>query len=79
MAEFIVMLTFICLTFFLLLFSALYKHMDGLTNDVERSNEMVGFIVHVATTKLPAIFFSLLSHSNCQLLLGVHPARGVRS
>jgi hypothetical protein len=58
MAEFIVMLTFICLTFFLLLFSALYKHMDGLTNDVERSNEMVGFIVHVATTKLPAIFFS---------------------
>jgi hypothetical protein len=29
----------------LLLFSVLYKHMDGLNNDVERSNEMVSFII----------------------------------
>ena len=35
--------------------SGLYKHMDGLTNDVERSNEMVGFVTPVAT-KLLAYF-----------------------
>jgi pre-mRNA-splicing regulator WTAP len=31
----------------LLLSSVLYKHMDGLNNDVERSNEMVRFIIIV--------------------------------
>ena len=38
------MIRWICLTLFLL-FPVLYKHMDGVTNDVERSNEMVSFIV----------------------------------
>jgi hypothetical protein len=31
----------------LLLFSVLHKHMDGLNNDVERSNEMVSFIIPI--------------------------------
>ena len=43
------------LNFLVFSFSGLYKHMDGLTNDVERSNEMVGFIVLVAA-KVPAFF-----------------------
>ncbi|KAM0859907.1 hypothetical protein ACQ4PT_046871 [Festuca glaucescens] len=63
-------------------FDGLYKHMDGLTNDFERSNEMVGFILHVTTTKLPAIFFSsakLFELPTVGLLLGVHSAREVTS
>lgn len=31
--------------FFLFLLTGLHKHMEGLTNDVERSNEMVCFPV----------------------------------
>jgi hypothetical protein len=46
--------------------SGLYKHMDGLTNDVEMSNEMVGFVTLVAT-KLLAYFTHKPFY--CQLFL----------
>jgi hypothetical protein len=48
-----------------LLSSVLHKHMDGVTNDVERSNEMVSFIILTAINWLPPCLLTIL---NWQLL-----------
>jgi hypothetical protein len=60
------------------LLSVLYKHMDGVTNDVERSNELV------SVTIVTAVFYCSVAFSGRDILSlhffpGVHPARGVRS
>jgi hypothetical protein len=62
------------------LLSVLYKHMDGVTNDVERSNELVSVTIVTAVFYCSVAFFFfgrdiLSSH----FFPGVHPARGVRS
>jgi hypothetical protein len=59
-----------------LLSSVLHKHMDGVTNDVERSNEMVSFIILTAISWLPSLFAN-----DCELatFTGGHSARGIRS